>query len=139
MEPTKIVVRYADGRIIKGYPQNFSPDKPTFHISPVDPKVSNEPINVPIAVQVKDLKAIFFVRDFLGNRTYREQKTLPNGGKIVGRKVEVTFKDKEVIIGSVLAYDPTQPVFCLFPSDPHSNNLKIFAVSRAVSKVNYLS
>ena len=134
MEPFKIIVRYADGQIIKGYTQTFSPDKPTFHLTPVDPKVSNGPIEV----QVKDLKAIFFIRDFLGNRTYREQKTFSNGAKIIGRKVEVTFKDKEVIIGSVLGYDPTQPGFCLFPSDPHSNNLKIFAVSRAVSKVNYL-
>ncbi|MDO8955490.1 MAG: hypothetical protein Q7W38_01390 [Deltaproteobacteria bacterium] len=52
--------------------------------------------------------------------------------------MEVTFKDKEVMVGSVLGYDPKRPGFFLFPSDPHSNNLKIFVVSRAVSKVNYL-
>ena len=63
---------------------------------------------------------------------------MPNGIKIVGRKVEVTFKDKEVIIGSVLGYDPKKTGFFLSPSDSHSNNLNIFVVSRAVSKVNYL-
>jgi hypothetical protein len=134
MEPTKIVVRYADGRIIKGYTHDFSPEKPNFHITLVDPTFSNGPIEV----QVKDLKGIYFVRDFLGNRAYKEQKTFPNGAKITGRKVEVTFKDKEVMIGSVWGYDPKRPGFFLFPSDPHSNNLNIFVLSRAVSKVDYL-
>jgi hypothetical protein len=134
MEPVKIVIRYADGRITKGYTQNFFPNKPTFHITPVDPQVSDGPLEV----KVMDLKAIFFVRDFLGNRLYKEQKTLPNGLKIVGRNVEVTFRDKEVMIGSVLGYDSKRPGFFLFPTDPHSNNLNIFVVSRAVSKVEYL-
>jgi hypothetical protein len=133
MEPIKLVARFLNGGVIKGYTQNFFPDKPFFHITPLDPTISGSPIEV----QVKDLKAIFFVRDFLGNRKYQEQK-LPNGTKIVGRKVEVTFKDKEVIIGSVLGYDPKKPGFFLSPNDPHSNNLNIFVVSRAVSKVNYL-
>ena len=134
MEPVKIVIRYADGRIIKGYTQNFFPNKPFFHISPVDPQVSDGPIEV----KVMDLKAIFFVRDFLGNRLHNEQKSLPNGLKIVGRNVEVTFKDKEVIIGSVLGYDSKRPGFFLFPTDPHSNNLNVFVVSRSVNKVEYL-
>ena len=133
MEPIKIVARFLNGGIIKGCTQNFFPDKPSFHITPVDPTVST----IPIEIQLKDLKAIFFVRDFLGNRKYKEQK-LPNGTKIIGRKVEVTFKDKEVVIGSVLGYNPKKPGFFLSPSDPHSNNLNIFVVSRAVSKVNYL-
>ena len=134
MEPIKIVTRFLNGGTIKGYTQNFFPDKPSFHITPVDQKISIGPVEV----QIKDLKGVFFVRDFLGNRTYKEQKTFPNGAKLTGRKVEVTFKDKEVMVGSVLGYDPKRTGFFLFPSDPHSNNLKIFVVSRAVSKVNYL-
>jgi hypothetical protein len=135
MEPIKIVIRYEDGRTIKGHTQNFFPNKPTFHITPVDPQIFNGPLEV----KVTDLKAIFFVRDFLGDRTYKERKTFPNGLKIVGRNVEVTFKDQEVLIGSVLGYDPNRPGFFLFPTDSNSNNLNVFVVSRAVSKVKYLS
>ena len=135
MEPNKIVARFLNGGIIKGYTHDFFPDKPAFHISPADPKVANGPIEV----QVKDLKGIFFVRDFVGNRLYREQKTFPHETKITGRKVEVTFKDKEVMIGSVLGYDPKRHGFFFFPSDPKSNNLKVYIVSNAVSKVNYFS
>ena len=135
MEPAKIVARFLQGGIIKGYTQNFFPDQPSFHISPVDPEVSNDLIEV----EIKDLKALFFVRDFLGNRLYREQKTLPHGAKIPGRRVEITFKDKEVMLGSVVDYDPKRAGFFLFPTDPYSNNLKVFIVSLTVDKVNYLS
>jgi len=135
MEPVKIVIRYADGRIIKGYTQNFLANKPTFHITPVDPKVSLGSLEVKVA----DLKAIFFVRDFLGNRAYEERKGLPEGLKVVGRIVEVTFNDKEVLLGTVLGYDSKRPGFFLFPADPHSNNLNIFVVSRAVKKVEYIN
>ena len=135
MEPVKIVIRYADGRIIKGYTQNFFPDQPSFHIRPVAPELSEELIEV----QMKDLKAIFFVRDFLGNRLYKEEKTLSRGAKIPGRRVEITFKDQEVMFGSVVDYDPKRPGFFLFPTDPYSNNLKVFIVSLTVDKVNYLS
>ncbi len=134
MEPAKIVARFLQGGMIKGYTQNFFPDRPIFHIRPIGPEVSDELIEI----QIKDLKAIFFVRDFLGNRLYREEKTLSSGAKIPGRRVEITFKDKEVMIGSVLDYDPKRPGFFLFPTDPYSNNQKIFVVSQTVDQVEYL-
>ena len=134
MEPAKIVARFLQGGIIKGYTQNFFPDQPIFHVRPVAPEVSDDLIEV----QMKDLKAIFFVRDFLGNRLYKEEKTLPRGAKIPGRRVEITFKDKEMMIGSVMDYDPKRPGFFLFPTDPYSNNLKVFVVSLTVDKVTYL-
>ena len=135
MEPVKIVIRYTDGRIIKGYTQNFFANKPTFHITPVDLTVALGPLEVKVA----DLKAIFFVRDFLGNRMYEERKELPNGLRAVGRNVQVTFNDKEVLLGTVLGYDSKRPGFFLFPTDPRSNNLNIFVVSRAVKKVEYVN
>ena len=69
MEPTKVVVRYADGKLAKGFIQNFSPNKDRFHLTPVD-KSSNKAIEV----YVKRLKAIFWVRDFNGNPQYNERK-----------------------------------------------------------------
>jgi hypothetical protein len=134
MDPPKIIVRYADGRIIKGYCQDFFPNKPVFHILPVHPEGSKETLEV----LLKDLKALFFVRDFAGNPAYKEKKVFPDGVKIFGRKVEVTFKDGEVMLGSTLGYDPQRPGFFLFPSDSQCNNLRIFVVSQAVKKVQYV-
>ena len=134
MEPSKIVMRYADGRVLKGYTQDFFPDKPTFYLYKKHPKFSDEPKEV----SVKDLKGIFFVRDFLGNPQKREPKKIPDGLKVSGRKVEVTFKDKEVMVGSILDYNPERSGFFLFPSNPRSNNITVFVVSQAVLSVRFL-
>lgn len=87
---------------------------------------------------MKELKAIFFVKDFDGNYTYDERKKYFEGEKPSGRKIEVTFRDGEVLVGTTLGYDPNRPGFFVFPADPKSNNLRVFAVSSAVKKVRYL-
>lgn len=59
----KIVVHYADGRIVTGGSQDFSPNKPTFHLFPA----AAEPSGRAIEVLVKDLMTVVFVRDFAGD------------------------------------------------------------------------
>ena len=134
MEPSKIVVRYADGRILRGYTQEFSPDQPHFYLYPGDPETSKKPLRV----SLKELKAIFFVRDFLGNPKSREPKKIPDRVKVFGRKVEVTFKDQEVLVGSILDSEPQGKGFFLFPTNSRSNNVMIFAVSEAVLNIRFL-
>jgi len=134
MEPSKIVMRYVDGRVLKGYTQNFAPDKPTFHLYKGNPETSPKRIQV----SMKELKAIFFVRDFLGNPKSKEPKKIPDRLKVFGRKVEVTFKDQEVLVGSILDYEAQERGFFLFPTNPHSNNVMIFAVSEAVRDIRFL-
>jgi hypothetical protein len=133
MELLKVVARYIDGRIIKGFSQDFFPNKDHFHVSPVD-----KPSGETVEVLVKELKAVFFVRDFAGNYQYEERKEYIQGDKPSGRKIEVTFKDGEVLVGTTLGYDPARPGFFLFPADPKSNNIRVFAVTTAVKKVRYL-
>jgi Family of unknown function (DUF6982) len=134
MEHTKVVVRYADGRIIKGYTQDFLPTHPSFHVQPFDSSTSTDAVDI----SVRDLKAVFFVRDFLGDPNYQERKEIFEGAKVIGKVLEVTFKDGEIIVGSTLSYDPERPGFFIFPTDPEWNNLGIFVVSQFVSKVRYL-
>ena len=133
MEPLKVVARYIDGRIIKGLSQDFFPNKDRFHVSPV-----NKPSGETVEILLKGLKAVFFVRDFAGDAQYNERKEYNQGDKPSGRKIEVTFKDGEVLVGTTLGYDPNRPGFFLFPADPKSNNIRVFAVTTAVKKVRYL-
>jgi hypothetical protein len=133
MEPLKVVARYIDGRIIKGLCQDFSPDKDRFHVYPAD-KSSAEGVEISFRL----LKAIFFVRDFVGDPQYNERKEYIQGEKPSGRKIEVTFKDGEALVGSTMAYNPSRPGFFLFPADPKSNNIRVFAVTAAVRNVRYL-
>ena len=136
LERGKMVVRYADGRIIKGYSHDFYPDKPHFHVLPsvAGFLFSNEATEV----SVQDLKAVFFVRDFAGDPSYNERKNFLEGERPPGRKVQVTFKDGEVLVGSTVGYDRTRPAFFFIPADPKSNNLRVFVVRAAVTKVRFL-
>jgi hypothetical protein len=133
METLKVVARYIDGRVVKGLSQDFFPNKDRFHVYPAD-KSSGEAAEI----FLKELKAVFFVRDFVGNFQYNERKEYLEGDKPSGRKIEVTFKDGEVLVGTTLGYDPSRPGFFLFPADPKSNNVRVFAVTTAVKKVRYL-
>jgi hypothetical protein len=134
MEPVKVVVRYANGRILKGYTEDFLPTNPSFRVRPFNPETSEDSVEI----LIKDLKAVFFVREFLGDPNYMERKEFLEGAKIIGKGLEVTFKDGEFIVGSSLSYDPERPGFFLSPADPKGNNLGIFVVSQAVRKVRNL-
>ena len=59
----RIVVRYLDGRMLKGFSQDFHAGRATFHVSAATSALDVKPVLVPMA----QLKAIFFVRDFEGN------------------------------------------------------------------------
>ena len=134
MEPLKIVVRYRNGKILKGYTQNFFPNKPVFHVSRLGSSGSGDLVEV----KGEDLKAVFFVRDFTGNRTHVEKKKLSPGERTQGRLMEVICVDGEVIVGTTSGYDPKRPGFFLFPIDPSANNARIFVVTSAVRSARFL-
>jgi hypothetical protein len=133
MERLKVVVRYSNGKVIKGFTEDFFPNKERFHFIPAD-----NPSGGAIEVSMKDLKAIFMVRDFIGDPLYKERKKYIEGEKPSGRKVEVTFIDGEVLVGSTLGYDPKRQGFFIFPADPKGNSIRAYVVSSAVEKVRYL-
>jgi hypothetical protein len=133
MEPVKVVLRFTVGKVLKGFTQDFLPNKDRFHLHSTD-KASGEAKEV----LVKELKAIFFVQDFAGSPQYKERKKYSEGEKPTGKKVEVTFKDGEVLVGSTLGYDRSRPGFFVFPVDPKGNNIRVFVVSSATKNVRYL-
>ena len=134
MEPTKMVVRYGNGTVARGFIQNFSPNKDFFYLTPADN--SSSP---PIYVSMKRLKAVFVVRDFHGNPQFEERNFYLEGENPSGLKLEVTFADGEVMVGStVLNYDPKRPGNFIIPADPNSNNIRVFVVSTAVKSVRQL-
>jgi len=134
VERLQIVARYRDGKIMKGFTNDFFPNKDRFHLFPHD-----NPSGSGIEVVLSRLKAVFIVRDFIGDPHYNERKKYMEGEKVSGVKVEVTFEDGEVLVGSTLGYDPKRQGFFLFPADPQSNNIRIFVVSSHLKNVRYLS
>ena len=129
----KVVVRYTDGRLLKGFTCDFFPDKDRFHLYPAD-KTNGEAIEI----FMNSLKSVFFVRDFLGDGTFDERKVYGEGENPSGHKVKVTFVDDEVMIGSTMGYDPNRPGFFLLPADPGSNNIKTYILASAVKKIHFI-
>ena len=134
MERSKSVLRYRGGKVVKGFTQDFYPNKDRFLFFP-----ANDLSGEAIEVLLKELKAVFMVRDFIGDPQYNERKKYINGENPSGQIVEVTFEDDEVLVGSTLGYDLNRPGFFVFPADPKSNNIRVFLISSAVKKVRYLN
>ncbi len=132
-EPIKVVARYTNGRLIKGFTYDFFPNKDRFHVTPAD-HTSGKPIEV----TVNDLKAVFVVRDFGGDPHYVERKVYPKEGIPYGVPLEITFTDAEVMLGSSMGFDPKRSGFFISPFDPMNNNLRVFVVSSAVKRVRQL-
>jgi hypothetical protein len=130
IEIVKVIARYRNGKLVKGFTRNFFPTKDRIHISP-----PHDPYGEGTGIWLQDLKALFFVRDFAGNPHHDESKVIIEEAKLSGRPVEITFSDGEVLVGSTFGYAPGRPGFFVSPADSKSNNKKIFALSSAVERV----
>ncbi len=82
---------------------------------------------------MKDLKAVFFVWDFTGNAEYHD--SVVEDRPMHGRRIEVTFKDGERIVGRSEGYNPQKFGFFMSPADPKSNNIRIFVVNKNTRQV----
>jgi len=128
----KVVIAYLDGRRLRGCVFDFSPLKDIVRLVPE----GSSPQQKGSEVAIKELKAIFFVKDFRGDSKYNESKKVEDGKP--GRKIEVTFSDGEKVVGTTQAYNPKTKGFFLFPADAKSNSLRIFVVNWNVRDVKFL-
>lgn len=133
-EPIKVALHYLDGQVLKGSAQDFHPNKPHFHLFPA----AVGPSGKAIQVDVKDLKAVVFMRDLAGDDLLQEPHKVVEGKQPPGRKVEVVFADESVLVGLTMAYDPRRPGFFVTPLDPHSNTSRVFVLSHAVRAARHL-
>jgi hypothetical protein len=126
----KVVARYADGQIVKGYTFDFGPAQRRFHVfaQPV-------PGGPCTQVVVDDLKAVFFVRDLVGNPARQDGQRFPPGAESLGPPVEVRFRDGEVMLGTAESPTSDPQGFFLIPADPESNNLRVYVVASATKAI----
>jgi hypothetical protein len=127
----KLVVRYIDGRMLKGYSQEFTASSASLHVWPSLTARPSDRITVPLA----HLKAVFFVRDFEGSPVPVPRQA--EAGRRHGRRVAVTFLDGEVIEGTTLNYSPDAIGFFIRPVDDSSNNVRVFVAAGAIRQVRF--
>ncbi len=87
-----------------------------------------------IPLDLEQLKAVFFVRTYEGDRTYLETKVLTTDPEQPGIRARIRFEDNETIEGVIentlelLHY----PGFFFWPADPQANNRLIFVVKSSL-------
>lgn len=139
MEKQRVVARFIDGRLMKGFVHSFSP---------CDNFVSFESESSELQkIGVDELKAIFFVKTYEGDRSRSEKKSfvLPTPP---GKRVFVKFKDGESMMGYIEGEVPWEKGFFLepgkskgfflIPVDSESNNMKVFVVAGSVWDVSVM-
>jgi len=127
----KVVVRFREGSMVKGFTHDFHPNREIFHVTEVQDggKV--------IEVSTSLLKAVFFVKTFEGNKNHRstDDFSMESLENIPGLKVKITFSDGEVMYGTTHGYAPERKGFFIFPADKESNNERVFVMRESTDKV----
>jgi hypothetical protein len=129
---TKVVVHFRDGKIVKGYSYDFTPNKDTFHVS----RARDETKIMEVSMSL--VKAVFFVKSFEGNRAHEthEEFSMQNFKfDDVSLKVRVDFLDGEVMYGMTHGYAPNRKGFFVFPADKDTNNQRVFVIREATASV----
>jgi hypothetical protein len=128
----QVVARFQDGHLMKGFTTDFLPTKDRFHMTLDEQGAGSKPVEVRVA----ELKAVFFVKSFVGDPQHHRSNE-PNQG-VPGRRLRIVFKDGEVVVGTTQGYDRSRPGFFVIPVDPAGNNERCFVVAAATQEVSFV-
>jgi hypothetical protein len=126
----EVVAHYLDGRVVKGISLDVDPGKPVCHI--------RTPGQGTLEVKLRDLKALFFVKDLVGDKVRNDiLKLEPGDGRARGSfPIELEFADGERLVGLTVRYPPVRPFFFVLPADARSNNVRVLVNKAAVKKMS---
>lgn len=130
----KVVVRKMDRDTINGHvaPANF------VHEGKLE--LLNTSGNV-VAIELKDIKAVYFVREFGDSSESLSRKTFTTRPRTEGLWVRLKFKDNEVLEG-MMPNDlslTTAEGFLINPPDLRSNTQRIFVPRSALESLTVLA
>ena len=128
-----VVVHLKDGVIRKGVTRDFDSEVESFYLLPA------EGGGVPMRVSCEDMKALFYVRDYLGNSDFKAKHGFSDT-KQEGRQAVLTFKDGEKIWGTIPpGEDSGSSGFHFIPSDEEDNNVRIYVVTSSLEVLDLVS
>jgi Family of unknown function (DUF6982) len=128
----RLVLRCLGGQLLRGYSNDFHPDRAHLYLCPTLTCSAAERLLVP----TMRVKAVFFVKDLQGQPGRLDDNTFDHQPR--GRKIEVTFQDGEMMIGSTLTYKPDGRGFFLQPANSQGNSLRIYVVNAAIRHMRFL-
>lgn len=124
----EVVARYLNGKVVKGVSLDVDPGRPVFHVRTAEGTLE---------VKLKELKALFFVKDLVGDAARDEALKLePDDGRARGSfRIELEFADGEKLVGLTVRYPPIRPFFFVLPADTRSNNVRVLVNRAAVKRM----
>jgi len=124
----KIVVRFLDRSILKGtVMEEITPNTEKFTLIELG-------TGKRFSIDIENLKAIFFVRDFEGQVDVKKKQGF-HTTHAFGIKTVVKFQDGEVLYGFSVDYSPYTKGFFILPADAESNNIKTFVPNKSVFEI----
>lgn len=127
MEYRKLILRYLNGEVV--------PALVGFFENGTDPIPALKTDGTPLCVNVSELKAAFFVRDYLGNPSYQsllDEEELRK--RTSGIFVRLEFTDGEVMMGQVSKDTDFSKGFFVKVLDPDDNNILVYVNPLSLAK-----
>lgn len=122
----KVIAHFRNGTLLRGTTRSFNPARASLRLKTEDGKRRE--------VDVRELKALFFVKEFSGNPTYNERKGFFSS-PTHAYKVLVEFNDGEIVFGYSDSSSQRGLGFFLVPGDPVSNNIRVFVVRASTKRI----
>ncbi len=132
----RVILRFLDGKMLKGFIKDLKLDGDHLFI---EDETSHQ-----LKVRTKELKAIFYVKRFEGDRSYQEKKTF-SGTRPNSKRIFIKFRDGENMMGFIEGEIPwrhgfflesmKETAFLVIPVDEDSNNIRILVFTTAVKDV----
>lgn len=128
----RVVAHFIDHAVVKGTSADVDPKRPLCHVQTEDAGM--------VEVDLRQVKALFFVRDFAGKPDYDETHAPADGDQRLRgtRQVEIEFSDGERLGGLMNRYPPLGPFFFVLPLDQESNNIRILVNRESVAAMRPL-
>lgn len=129
----KVVVRRFDGQTVAGYAAPHS------YLQAEGAEILTRDGQL-LAIPYKELKAVYFVREFEAGEGSEEKKLFQSRPKLEGLWVRMRFRDDDVLEG-ILPNDLLQVSeqgVTITPPDPYSNHQKIFVPRQALRELTVL-
>jgi hypothetical protein len=130
----KVILRKLNGEILKGFLDEIPDwsDEPKLSVF----SITGELLEVPKS----EIKALFFVRRFAGNKDHSEVRFFDTHPQIDGLWIRITFKDGEILEGIVSNnFDfLVRDGFFIKPPDPNTNNRLVYILKSALQDMTIL-
>ncbi len=128
----QVVGKCRDGRLIRGYTNDFSPLTPYLHISPTPYAEGSE------FVSMVHLDALFFGRDTDRRDSDDVELSGPDVVPANGRRVAIPLPNGTEIIGSARSYSRSGSGFFVDSLDEDSGTFRVFVTAGGIRSVRFV-